>query len=102
MTIRKDLCMAKRRGHGEGSIYLRDDGRWAASLSLENRKRKTLYGKTKKEVQEKLKKALREQEQGVLLVNNPVKLSEYAVNWLETYQRSVRPNTHQRACAIMR
>lgn len=51
--------MAKRRGHGEESIYLRDDGRWAASISLANGKRKTLYGKNRKKVQEKLKKALR-------------------------------------------
>jgi hypothetical protein len=49
-----------RRGHGEGSIYHRSDGRWAASISLEGRKRKTLYGKTRKEVQEKLKTALHE------------------------------------------
>ena len=48
-----------RRGHGEGSIYQRKDGRWAASsISIEGLKRKTFYGKTRKEVQEQLKKAL--------------------------------------------
>ena len=55
-----------RRGHGEGSIYQRKDGRWAASITLEDRKRKTFYGKTRKEVQEQLTKALREQQQGML------------------------------------
>src|SRR5205814_2159867 len=55
-----------RRGHGEGSIYQRKDGRWAAALTLENHKRKTFYGETRKEVQHKLNAALHEQKQGVL------------------------------------
>ena len=53
--------MAKQRGHGEGSIYKRKDGRWVASISLENRRRKYFYGETRKEVQDKLKVALPEQ-----------------------------------------
>ncbi len=44
-----------RRGHGEGSVYQQTDGRWTAAITLENRKRKVFYGKTRKEVQEKLK-----------------------------------------------
>lgn len=58
---------AKRRGHGEGSIYHRKDGRWAASITLEHGKRKYFYGDTRREVQEKLKIALREQQQGILI-----------------------------------
>ena len=58
-----------RRGHGEGSIYLRKDGRWAASISLDGGKRKTFYGKTRKEVQEQLKKGLHLQQQGTLVVS---------------------------------
>jgi hypothetical protein len=46
----------KRRGHGEGSIFRRDDGRWCAVLNLgwENgrRARKYLYGATAAEVRE--------------------------------------------------
>jgi len=58
--------MAKQRGHGEGSIYKRKDGRWVASISLEHRKCKYFYGDTRKEVQDKLKAALHEQKQGLL------------------------------------
>ncbi len=48
-----------RRGRNEGSIYRRNDGLWAAAISLGydaqgKRIRKTVYGKTKKEVQLKL------------------------------------------------
>jgi YD repeat-containing protein len=52
--------MAKaRRGRGEGSIHERKDGSWTAQVSLGydangKRIRETLYGNTKKEVQEKL------------------------------------------------
>ena len=36
------------RGHGEGTITQRKDGRWQAQISLGDGKRKTLYGKTTK------------------------------------------------------
>jgi integrase len=49
--------MDARRGHGEGSICRRKDGRWTARIDLDyvNGKRKQIYGKTRKEVAEKLK-----------------------------------------------
>ncbi len=46
------------RGHGEGTITQRKDGRWQAQISLGAGKRKTLYGKTRKEVREKLQVAI--------------------------------------------
>jgi integrase len=72
-----------RRGHGEGSIYQRNDGRWAASISLEGRKRKTFYGKTRREVQEKLRVALNEQKQGTLSTGPQQTLKQYLEQWLE-------------------
>jgi integrase len=49
---------ARRRGHGEGSIYRRSDGRWAAMVDLGwhagKRRRKFLYGRTRAEVAKKL------------------------------------------------
>ena len=47
--------MASRRGHGEGSIYQREnDGKWCATVDLGwvngKRKRKVIYGRTLKEV----------------------------------------------------
>jgi len=55
-----------RRGHGEGTITKRTDGRWMARITLESGKRKAFYGKTRKEVQEALTTALRDKQQGVL------------------------------------
>lgn len=72
-----------RRGHGEGSIYHRKDGRWAASITLEGRKRKTYYGKTRREVQEKLNAALHEQQRGMLATGKQQTMAHYLKYWLE-------------------
>src|SRR5436309_13144649 len=95
--------MAKQRGHGEGSIYERNDGRWAASVTLENRKRKTFYGKTRKEVQEKLKVALHEQQHGTLATGPQQTLKTYLERWAEqVYKPTVKPLTYQQCLSIIR
>ena len=52
---KRSKLMAKR-GNNEGSIYKREDGRWAATINLGwqdgKRRRKTFYAKTRREVQE--------------------------------------------------
>src|SRR5579883_1915933 len=94
--------MAKR-GHGEGSIYRRKDGRWTAEISLEGRKSKFLYGKTRKEVQEKLKIALYEQQQGLLVSGPQQKIGQFLTHWLEdVHRQSIRPRTYERYEEIVR
>ncbi len=86
-----------RRGHGEGSIYQRSDGRWVASISLEGGKRKTFYGKTRKEVQEQLKTALYEQQQGKLLTARRQTVGQFLTHWLEdVHKPAVRVRTYVR------
>src|SRR6266704_6980607 len=58
-------------------------GRWAAEISLEGGKSKFLYGKTRKEVQEKLKTALYEQQQGTLVTGPQQKVGHFLIHWLE-------------------
>ena len=54
---------SRKRGQNEGSIFKRKDGRWVAILNLGykngHRQRKSFYGETRKEVQEKLLKTER-------------------------------------------
>jgi len=94
--------MGKKRGHGEGSIYLRKDGRWTASITTEGRKRKYIYGKTRKEVQEQLKIALREQQQGMLVTSPQQTLEQFLGQWLEAHRPSVRIRTYERYEQIVR
>lgn len=89
--------MAKR-GNGEGSIYQRkEDGKWVGSMTLDNGKRKVFYGKTRKEVKEKLMKALQEQQQGTLITAGPITVEQFLTDWLEnTHRRQIRPRTYER------
>jgi integrase len=92
-----------RRGHGEGSIYQRSDGRWAASISLEDGKRKTFYGKTRREVQEQLKTALHEQQKGLLVTGPQQKVGQFLTHWLENvHKQSIRSRTYERYEEIVR
>jgi integrase len=95
-------AMAKQRGHGEGSIYQRKDGRWAASISLEGRKRKTFYGETRKEVAEKLNTALQEQKQGTLAMGSRQMLKTFLEQWLEdVHKPTIRISTLYRYRGIL-
>lgn len=88
--------MAKR-GNGEGSVYKQRNGLWAATISMEGDKRKYFYGKTRKEVQEKLAAALQEQKQGMLIATPHQTVGQFLTDWLEnTHKQSVRPRTYER------
>jgi integrase len=92
-----------RRGNGEGAIYERPNGTYAAIFTLEGGKRKTIYAKTYKEAQEKLRKALYEQQQGTLVTAPQQALAQFLTDWLENTQRqSVRPRTYERYEEIVR
>jgi integrase len=90
--------VAKRGAH-EGSIYQRRDGRWAASLHLGyangRRQRKTFYGKTRREVQEALTRALRDLQDGIAArTDERETVAQYLSRWLESSAKHrVRPRT---------
>src|SRR5579883_808791 len=86
-----------KRGNGEGSIYQRGDGKWVASITLDNGKRKVFYGKTRKEVKDKLTTALHEQQLGMLIMAGPRTVAQFLTDWLEnTHKRHIRPRTYER------
>jgi integrase len=93
-----------KRGNGEGSIYRRNDGRWVGEMTLEGRRRKFVYGKTRKEVQEKLHAALQEQQQGIVLTGTARQtVAQFLEDWLENSQKlAVRPRTYERYAEIVR
>lgn len=79
--------MAKRRGHGEGSICQRTDGRWTAPVDLGwedgKRKRKAVYGKTRQEVAGKISGLLSDQQKGLNPTDDKTTVAQYLENWLE-------------------
>src|SRR5947209_5244856 len=99
----KGLRAMGKRGNGEGSIYQRkEDNKWVGSVTLENGKRKVFYGKTRKEVQEKLKAALHEQQQGTLVTSPSQTVAQFLTDWLENmHRRHVRPRTYERYSEVI-
>ena len=57
----------RRRGREEGSIYRRKDGRWVGQYEV-NGKRRYGYGTTRKDVAEKLAKAIVERDAGLVSI----------------------------------
>jgi integrase len=89
--------MAKR-GQNEGSIFKRTDGRWCAQVNLGyvngKRKRKYYYGDTRKEVQERLTKTLRDVQQGIPVMTGRQTVEQFLTRWLEeSVKPSVRPGS---------
>jgi integrase len=88
-----------KRGNGEGSIYRQKDNLWAACITLDTdkgRKRKYFYGKTRKEVQEKLASAQHERQQGTLITAPSQTVEQFLTHWLTVHKTSVRARTYER------
>lgn len=89
-----------KRSNGEGTIFKRKDGRWCAQYiqKIENKEvRKSVYGKTQKEVKEKLR-LIREKETNGQIEPAAVQLSleKWMKEWLSDYkQGTVKITTYQ-------
>ncbi|GAC1560809.1 MAG: site-specific integrase [Herpetosiphon sp.] len=93
--------MSTRRGQGEGSISQRaSDSLWTARVDLGyvngKRKRKQIYGKTRKGVAEKLKMLLREQQQGLPIATAKQTVAQFLSQWLtDAVHGVVRQRTYE-------
>jgi integrase len=99
--------MARTRGNSEGSIFPRRDGRWCSAVDLgwENgkRKRKYLYGETRKSVADALNKALRDKALGLPVAMERQTVEQFLKRWLEESAKpSIRPRTFERYGELIR
>ncbi|MCX7802498.1 MAG: site-specific integrase [Meiothermus ruber] len=90
-----------RRGKGEGSIFQRKDGRWAAFVTIgygpDGKQRKRwVYGRTRREVAEALARLLPRAGYG-LIQPTRLRLGEWLERWADERARSkgLRPSTVQ-------
>lgn len=84
---KKRTIKQKRRGKGEGTVFQRKDGRWVSEITLEDGKRKPLYGKTQEEAIAKRQEALYQQRQGTLATGPRKKLGDHIDWWLEEVKK---------------
>lgn len=95
----EEFFMAKR-GQGEGSISKRPDGTWWARITIGKtpegkQKRKAFYGKTRKEVQEKLTAALNDLNNNTYIEPSKMTLEQWMYIWLRDYKKpSVKMKTY--------
>jgi Phage integrase, N-terminal SAM-like domain len=85
-----------KRGRSEGTIRSRPDGRWEGRLLLGfrngQRLRPSIYGKTRKEVMQKLDELRKKFNDGIELKDQTV--HEFLTRWLEdTAKGRLRPRT---------
>src|SRR5262249_53804000 len=95
-----EMNMGIRRGRGEGSIQQLEDGRWKAWLSLGKtavgkRRRKAVYGKTKQEVQKKLRELLGQRDRGLLADCGKLTGAEGFGRWLALVKPDLADGTHE-------
>jgi integrase len=88
----------KRRGYGEGSIFKRADGRWCATIVVGRnergkRIRRTVYGRDKREAQERLIELQGRRQAGSLRDARRQTVADYLNHWLAAQGIKVRPNT---------
>lgn len=90
----------RQRGHGEGSIYQRGDGRWCAVADFGwvdgKRRRKHLYGETRAAVADALVKVLRDSQLGLKAADDLITLEQFLQRWLE---ERVRPRLRETTAA---
>ncbi|HEY6713828.1 MAG TPA: hypothetical protein VI055_16320 [Rubrobacter sp.] len=95
-----------KRGNGEGGISRRKNGLYMARYMVQTptgSKRKTLYGKTRREVDEKLTKAKADRDGGLVFDADNLKLGEYLARWLaDSVRDTVHPTTFERYEQLVR
>ena len=88
-----------KKGNNEGSVYKDKRGRWTGSVTLPSVngkvRKKYFYGKTKKEVSDKVNLLLMEIKNNTYIEPCKTTLYEWLCTWLETYSKNtVRPTTY--------
>lgn len=98
----------RRRGAGEGAIYQRaSDGRWVGSVDLGwhggKRRRRVIYGDTRKEVADRLKELHTQQQAGALLAADRQTVASFLDRWLEDVVKPTRRiRTYEAYCQLTR
>lgn len=81
------MATARKRANGEGTIYKRADGRFVGSAFVPilggGRRRRYVYGRTRKEARDALDELLRDAANGVRRPTKRQTVAEYLDYWLE-------------------
>jgi integrase len=87
-----------KKATGEGTVYKRADGRWTAQVYVDQsdgtRKHRTLYGRTRREVEDKMLELRRRSDAGTPIPPPELTVGAYLQEWLDNVVSArVRANT---------
>jgi len=89
-----EASMTSRKTNGEGSIYKRSDGLWAAAFYVDTisgrRKRRFVYGKTRRQAHEKLTSELSQVHKGSRIPDQTWTVGGYLEYWLNNFVKEKR------------
>lgn len=99
--------MPRKRGQNEGTIYKRADGRWEAQYTYQDAtgrtRRKSIYGKTRKEVQQQLTAALAALDRDEAPLTDRQTVGQFLERWLADVVEPHRaPDTHRTYAGVVR
>lgn len=89
------------RGNGEGTIYQRKDGYWIGQITIGTDprtgklKRKTVSGKTRDEVSDKMLEIRHDLLKGTYSEPSKIKVSEWLNEWIEGRKHSIAYSTYR-------
>ena len=95
------IKMYHKKANGSGSIRQRSDGRWEGRFSAGfdpgtgKQIQRSVYGKTQKEVRQKLNKILAELDEGTYVKPQKLTLGSWLQIWLSEYTGNVKPFTQK-------
>lgn len=93
------MSTRKRNDNGNGSTRKRADGKWEGRYSVGYDPitgkliSRSVYGKTQKEVRQKLNEILRDLQDGTYVAPNKMTVGEWLDIWLREYTLNIRPAT---------
>lgn len=91
--------MAKRNAAGAGSLRKRSNGTWEARYTAGynpatgKQIQRSIYGKTQKEVRQKLAQVITELDNGIYIAPQKMTVGEWLNLWLTEYTNGVKQNT---------
>lgn len=84
-----------KRGNGEGSPRQRGDGRWEWRYRTPDGRQHSVYGKTRREAQQKMREAQRAHENGINAARGRQTVAAFLDEWLDDAKLRVRPKTYR-------
>src|SRR5215213_9618628 len=97
--------MTKRRTKGEGTIYQRKDKRWVGMYTVQTvdgTKKRSVYGKDKKDVRAKLTEAIANRDKGLVFDAQGLTVGEYLDRWLVAIEGTIGERTWKRHEMVVR